>query len=311
MRLRLLLPLCVLLPLLLWQGVAHACQVCVVSSAKTQAFQEAFDSLGQEMERMGLQRNSVALLNVQAFQEGSSALQNARLVITLGTDALRQVSQRNTRLPVLAALVPRQSFERILSETGRRSASGTSALFLDQPLARQLELLRLALPQARRVGVLWGPESIAQQGAVSSALHTHGLELREATFGDGQNLSVALQAALQETDVLLQVADASVYNTATVSNVLLTSYRAKVPVLAYSAAYVKAGALLSVYSTAIQAGVQLAAMAAQVLQGGGLPLAQYPNDFTITVNDYVARSLGLKLDAKALTDTLQRGERRP
>lgn len=311
MPLRLTLQLCLLLPLLLLgQGVAHACQVCVVGGAKTAAFQEAFDSLGQELGRVGLQRSSLALLSVQDFQEGIG-LQEARIIITLGADALRQVSQRSPRLPVLAALVPRLSYERVLSESGRRTGAAMSALYLDQPLARQLDVLRLALPQAKQVGVLWGPESVAQQSAVVTALQAKGLGISEGLYSDGQSLNGALQSALQEADVLLQVADAAVYNAATVSNVLLTSYRAKVPVLAFSPAYVKAGALLSVHSTASQAGPQLASMAAQVVQGGSLPQAQYPHDFTITVNDYVARSLGLKIDAKAITAALQRAERKP
>jgi ABC-type uncharacterized transport system substrate-binding protein len=82
-------------------------------------------------------------------------------------------------------------------------------------------------------------------------------------------------------------------------------------VLAFSPAYVKAGALLSVHSSASQAGQQLASMASAVLQGVAQPVSQYPLDFNVTVNEYVARSLGLSLDARNLAERLHRLEKRP
>jgi len=309
---RFLARLCALLTLLVLQGAAlAACQVCVISSDKTPAFLEAFDSLSQELARNSGPRQEVALLSVSEFLEGFGGVQDARLLVTLGTDALRQVTARNTKAPVLAGLIPRLSFERVLAETGRRNNSGVSVLYLDQPFARQLDLLRLAIPHLRRVGVLWGPESVSQQALLGSAIQARGLELSEGTVNDGSSMINALQSALRDVDVFMGVADASVYNSTTVSNILLTSYRAKVPVLAFSPAYVKAGALLSVYSTASQAGVQMAAMITQYLQNNSLPSSQYPVDFTISTNDYVAHSLGLTLDAKALTDKLRRTEKRP
>lgn len=309
---RILVRLCALLTVLVLHGAAlAACQVCVVSSDKTPAFLEAFDSLSQELSRSSGARPEVALLTVSEFLEGFGGVQDARLLVTLGTDALRQVAARNTRAPVLAGLIPRLSVERVLAETGRRSSTSVAALYLDQPFGRQLDLLRLALPRLKRVGVVWGAESVSQQAQLGSALQARGLEVGDATVGEGQNLISALQMALHEADVLLAVADASVYNANTVSNILLTSYRAKVPVLAFSPAYVKAGALLSVHSSAAQAGAQLAAMAAHYLQTNTLPANQYPTDFTVTTNDYVARSLGLTLDARALGDKLHRQEKKP
>lgn len=308
---RLCVRLCMLLAFVAWQGAAWACQVCVVGSEKTLAYQEAFDALSQELVRGGMARAELEFMTVAELANNAADLQEARLLITLGADALRQVRLRGHKVPVLAGLIPRLSFERLLNESSRRGTSPVSALYLDQPLQRQIELLRLAFPQVRRVGVLWGPESIGQQALLSSLLQARGLEIREGFYSDTESLSKALQSALQEADVLLQVADASVYNPNTVSNILLSSYRAKVPVQAFSPSYVKAGALLSLHSTAAQAGVQMAGMAQQYLYNNTVPPSLYPYDFTITVNDYVARSLELTLDARTLGERVRRLEKRP
>jgi ABC-type uncharacterized transport system substrate-binding protein len=292
-------------------GAAWAHPVIVVSSDRSSAFLEAAESLTQELVRSGVARQDILLSSTAEWVDGGPHTQDNRLIITLGSEAFRQLASHSIRTPLIAGLLPRISYERLLQESNRRNGAPTAALYLDQPFGRQLDLLRLALPAAKRIGVLWGPESISQQGLLNAALQGRGLELSEGTYTDGQALITPLRAALSDADVLLAVADGAVYNATTVSNILLTSYRARTAVLAFSPAYVKAGALLSVQSSASQVGQQLASMANAALQGGPLPASQYPLDFSVSVNEYVARSLGLSLDARGLGERLHRMEKRP
>jgi len=292
-------------------GAIWAAPLCVVSSSKAVAFQEATDALTQELGRNGVARQEMQSTAATEVQEGNPCLQDARIIVTLGTEALRLIVGRNTRATVFAGLIPRISFEQTLADAGKRPAAGVSAVYLDQPFARQMDLLRLALPKSRRVGVVWGAESISQESLLATAAQQRGLELVAGGVNESGQLIHALHAALQDTDVLLAVADSTVYNSTTVSNILMTSYRAKTPVLAFSPAYVKAGALLSVHTTPAQAGTQLAAMVLQYVLNNVLAPNQYPVDFTVTTNDYVARSLGLSLDANALSERLHKLEKRP
>lgn len=310
-RLRFRIRLLVLAGLCCLLGPAQAYLVCVVSSEKTPAFQEATDSLTQELVRNGIAQQDVRAASITEYLEGNPGIQDARLIISLGTDAFRQVTGRNNKAAVIAALIPRISFERVLTETNKKPQTNVSALYLDQPFGRQLDLLRLTLPALRRVGVVWGPESISQQPLLSAALQARGLESSEGVLTEGQTIIGALRAALVDADALLAVADGNVFNASSISNILLSSYRVNTPVLAFSPAYVKAGALMSVHSTAAQAGQQAASMASHFLQTNSLPASQYPADYTITVNAYVARSLGLALDAKVLTERLRKLEKKP
>lgn len=290
---------------------AQALLVCVVSTDKAGAYQEAAEAFSRELARISTARPELQLLGTADYLDSTACAQEARLVVALGSEALRQVSTRSTRPAVIAALVPRLGFERTLQESRRRGSAPVAALYLDQPLGRQVDLLRLALPRARRVGVLWGPESIQQQGQLGAALAARGLEMSDALVTEGQPLIDPLRAALQDADVLLAMADSAVYNPSSVSNILQTSYRARTPLMAFSPAYVKAGALLSLHSTPAQLGLQAAAMAHQYLQGNGLPASQYPQDFYISTNAYVARSLGLTLEPQALYERLYKLEKKP
>jgi ABC-type uncharacterized transport system substrate-binding protein len=167
------------------------------------------------------------------------------------------------------------------------------------------------MPAAKDIGVIWGPESISQQPLLLAAAKSRGLTLHESTLTPGVPLVNALRAASSDVDVLLAVPDGHVYNPATATDILLTTYRARVPVFVFSPSYVKAGAMMSLHTTPEQVGVQAAAMAHTFLQTSALPSSQYPSDFTITVNEYVARSLGVALDANQLATQLHQQEKRP
>jgi putative tryptophan/tyrosine transport system substrate-binding protein len=291
-------------------GSAIAADIVIISSERSAGYLEAGQAALSELLRSGVRRTDITQLYASELATADWAItQGSRVWLTLGSDALSRALQREGRPPVVAALIPRQSFERI-SKAAPRAASPLAAVYLDQPLGRQVDLLHLALPDIRRVGVLWGPESVMQQAPLQSALQTRTLQLVSGTVTTSSTLFAALRPVLGDADVLLAVADPEVYNGSTVSNILLATYRARVPVMAFSPAYVKAGALLALYSTPRQIGTQAAALVRQ-FQGGVVVQSQYPSEFSVTVNEHVARSLGYSLDEVALLERLQRLERRP
>jgi len=297
----------------LWLAVfagacAHAAvAVVIVSSERSPAYVEAAEALVSELERGGLSRYD--MLQLTALEWAAAGPLAPKLFIALGTEAASALAKSELRAPVLSTLLPRSSFERVLRKSGRKSSSQFSALYLDQPLSRQLELIRLALPTARRVGVLWGPESQAQAPALKTLAQASGLDLIEATVGHDELLFSSLKSVLEDADLLLAVADPQLYNSSSIQNILLASFRAKVPLVAFSPAYVRAGALLALHVTPTQIGLQAATIARGVLLGKALSANPiYSLDFSVTVNEHVARSLGLTLDADALRARLRSRE---
>jgi putative tryptophan/tyrosine transport system substrate-binding protein len=167
------------------------------------------------------------------------------------------------------------------------------------------------LPNVQKVGALWGPESNSQQAELQAALQARNMQLVSGSFTAGNSLFSALRPVLEDAQALLAVADPEVYNGSTVSNILLATYRAQLPVMAFSPAYAKAGALLALYSTPRQIGTQAASLVRQQLAGTAGVVSQYPVDFSVAINEHVAKSLELNLDETALLARLRRLERRP
>jgi ABC-type uncharacterized transport system substrate-binding protein len=281
--------------------------VVIVSSERSPAYDAAAQALVEEVERAGLPRQEV--LQLVAAELGAVGSLTPRLFVALGAQACGVLAKGATRGPILCTLLPRMSFERVLTESGRQPSAQLTALYLDQPLARQLDLLRLALPRVRRVGVLWGEESQRQQAALESVAQSRGFKLVGAHVKPAAPIFTELKKVLDDADVLLALPDPHVYNSASIQNILLSSFRAQVPMLAFSPAYVRAGALLAVHSTPQQIGQQAGVMAQTALQGRPLGAPRYPHDFNVSVNENVARSLGLSLDDKGLTERLRRLEK--
>jgi ABC-type uncharacterized transport system substrate-binding protein len=307
----LLTGLCFLLASL---GLQAQVRVVVVSSDSGAAYVDTTQSLLKVLETEGLTRYVVKQIRVAELTEqlAQEQLANAGLFVALGADASMALARFDSKVPVLSTLLPRASFMRILAQSGRRVSPQFSALYLDQPLARQLALLRLVLPYAQRLCVLWGPDSVQKAPAMRQLTGQLGWNLQEAQISTDGQIYSALKQVLAESDVFLALADPLVFNPGSLQNIMLSSFRAKVPIVAFSPAYVRAGALLSLHTSASQTGTQAGRLVRDWLSGAALPSqAVEPAEFEISINQHVARSCNLALDEKVLQQALRRLERLP
>ena len=303
----LVLRLLLLLVLALGSSWALAGQACLVMSEEGSAFSEAAEALGAELRSAG---HRLQTLPSPLRSDDSATLNNCALVITLGARAAQSVATLAPRSLVLHTLLPRSAYERLplRAEDARR----VSAVFIDQPAPRQIELLRIALPDWSRVALLVGRESLELGQRLQGAARDRRLRPTLAQLSEESELYPTLQRTLAEPGILLAVPDSTVYNNRTISNILLTAYHQRSPVVGFSPAYVKAGALLALYSTPAQVGQQAGEAARQGLATGALPPPAAPRHFRISTNPYVARSLGIVLDdPSVLRERLERAEGNP
>lgn len=258
-------------------------------------YSEAVDAIRSELQRGGI---PMADIVVKPWYELAREGGQPRIAVAIGVGALRGLIDAGTRMPLLAALVPRASYAGLATAAGQ-GGRAHSAVWLDQPAGRQFDLLRLALPSRQRVGVVYGPESRIFENEMQRAAGERGVAVVSARIDTAAQLSAALQKTLEDADLLLALPDPQIYNGATIQNVLTATYRHRIPMAGFSPAYAKAGALLALYSTPAQIGTQVGEIVRGFLAGRPLPPAQGPRDFSIGVNGDVARSLGISVGADA------------
>ena len=290
--------------------------IAIFASGQGDAYAEVVAALTAELRKAPGTRVVVGTAGVDRLEDllagtGQTSSSAGLLIITVGTAATQIVLEHTElRTPVLATLLPRVTFEALQRSARTPHGRRASAVFLDQPLTRQLDLLRIALPKVRRIGAITGAEGSVDQERLRAIAESRQFSLTVERVERETELYPALERVLTDAEAFVAVPDAKVINSATAQNVLLTSFRFRVPVLGYSAAYVRAGALLAVYSTPAQIGTEAGELARSAARGAGVGAPKYPRYYSVAVNRQVERALGLSIEDDAvLRERLQRIER--
>lgn len=214
----------------------------------------------------------------------------ADLTIAVGMKAT-ELALADSSSPVLGVMVPKAGYEALLEKHAfRKSLKTASAIYLDQSWERQLSFIQAAIPRHSIVGVLYSPNT-----SIVLPRLPQGMSINAKSVRSTENLFAALENILESSDVLLVVPDSEIYSSSNMRNILLTSYRHKVPLVGISQAYVNAGALCAIFSTPEQLAWQTASAIASFVMDRRLPAPQYPASFSIGLNQQVANSLGIEL----------------
>ena len=198
---------------------------------------------------------------LQRAEEFAGEAPAADLVVTVGLKAAEWAAGKSN-LPMLAVMIPSGKYAEVTAK--RVHGSQTSALYIDQSWGRQFALVRAALPERSRVGLLYSADSHLNIDELRKESQRHHVNLIEMkTHSDG-SLFDDLANILSRSEVLLAVADNTIYNSNTIRNLLLESYRHSVPLVGFSQSYVNAGALCAVYSTPEQLAAQASCDGGQI-----------------------------------------------
>jgi putative tryptophan/tyrosine transport system substrate-binding protein len=273
-------------------GGTEAASLAVVLSDNSAPYQETADAIEA---RLGKEHTVVKIL-VTNLGRSETALGDAKKIITVGVKATQAIAERHGRTPILAILIPRAWYEAegkaALAEGGREAG----AIFIDQPYSRQFHLIRSALPAISRVGMVLGKQGADQLPELDRQAKAHQLILISALLEDSPKLVQTLGKVLTDAEILLlPFPDSEVLTRASAQSIFMTSYRYRDPVVGYSQSLSSAGALLSLYSTPSQIGQQAAEVIEHALNGGKVPTAVWPQYFSVSVNEHVARSLGINI----------------
>lgn len=213
-------------------------------------------------------------------------------VVTLGPAALRRALEVDFRAPLISTLTSSQVYRRLLAASGRE-ASTCTALFAEASPAAQMQLIAAIFERKVTVGALLSSASSYLEKSLRQAATQAGLDLQLVRMEDGQDPVRAINT-LSGAHVLLALPDSTLYSPETLRSVLESTYRRGLPVVGFSAATVTAGTLASAWSDSDD----IAADVMEMLDGigtGVLPEPRYPHYWRVSINDNVARSLGLSI----------------
>ncbi|HFD87023.1 MAG TPA: hypothetical protein ENJ35_05045 [Gammaproteobacteria bacterium] len=295
---------CLLIPGL---SLAAKSSIAIVLSSDTAEYQTIAERIRQGLRDSRHYDRTVHLLiadQISGSQKNSFPVDNPGVVVTIGVKALRVVLDKKDTdtIPVYAVFVPRLSYEKLLRESrqgiDRDPSRRLSALFLDQPVGRQLRLAKWLSPEFSRAGVLLGTTTRILDKALARAASRLDLELVEIRAENSRKIIPALNRAKNKIDFLLTIFDPDIISRNSAKQILYLSYNHHLPVIGYSRAMVKAGALAAVYSNTDQIGRQAAEELITALDSDPvrLPRPRYPDYYQAICNQSVVRYFHIKLE---------------
>lgn len=226
------------------------------------------------------------------------------IYVAVGPAALRSLLSKDIDSPILSLFTSSQAYRSILESFPKRSGAITAIYAEPSPLD-QMHMISALYKRRVSVAALISDKTTYLVPTLRSAAAAAGIDLELERVDSDENLNRALNRVSSAT-VILAVPDTTVYNVENIRNILVTSYRHNQPVVGFSTALVKAGALATTYSSIEDILAQGSELLSEYVSSSRLPEPQFPKYFSVSVNDSVARSLNLVID-----DTVRRLARKP
>jgi ABC-type uncharacterized transport system substrate-binding protein len=282
-RRRSLVTIAALAPLLRPQGARAArYDLRAVAGPDPQRYSEALDALRQRFGDIPL-------------DDGRRALRTPRptAYVALGPAGLQAALDARIEAPVVSLFSSRQSFERTVASAA--STRAVSAIYAEPDPNHQMRLIAALYRRSVAVGTLLSDATAHQEPMLREAASAHGLRLEVARVRAGAGLTRSLNL-LDSATVLLIQPDSELYTQASLRELLESTYRRRLPVIGFSSALVAAGTLASAYCEPGDIAAQLDGLLEQIA-ARRLPPPRYPAYWRVAVNDSVARSLDIVVDA--------------
>ena len=226
-------------------------------------------------------------------------LQKADLVVSLGSSAADRVMARKISQPLITTLITESAFnslaEKHFGNSTEAVSLGVNPIFLDQPFERRLRLACRLVNQLDKIGVMLGPSAVANKSIYTDSIADKSLKPQMIAIDPNANPIKQLDPVIKSSDVFIPLADSHLINVTTAKWILQLGYRYRVPVIGYSANYVDAGALASVYSSPEDVSKQTAELIQSLLTKKHKHQIHSPKYCTIKFNKSVAWNLNIDI----------------
>jgi len=296
--------ICIFYPFLILLGIktasVFACECKTVALVSNSCHSELVHYIKAELLKDNrFDQNILSVLEPDFPEQivSNAELKNVCLCVAVGAKSLEQLLKQNIQCKILNIATRKEIYEQLIHRYPRwEQQKNITAIYLDQPLDRQLDLIQHINHHNYPIEIVFGAYAIQQQETIRKLAKERSLEISNLYINKFENPVAVLDKLLNSPKIIFILADSSLYNAATTRGILLTAYHKKSPLIGYSKAFVTHGALAAVYSTPKQIATQSAQMIVDLISYPDQALEpSYPQDFSVAINYQVAESLGIRL----------------
>lgn len=203
--------------------------------------------------------------------------------IAAGSDAIDAVNLTKTEAPVIGTMV---------LNADKRSRGGWPPLAVHLDIAPSQIAADVAalFPDNHRIALI-SSGSEAEDAERRLRYQRAGIQIVNcAAAGELMRTFVSLRG---KADFVLTEPDATLYNSTTVKPLILASLEHRLPIIGFSASFVRSGAAVGIYPDFRDVGAQAAVLAQKLLAGETRSAYEEPRSRVVAVNQRILRLLGL------------------
>ena len=257
-------------------------------------------------ENLKLNRPDIIISEVTPEKKIKTIDSNTDLIIGIGYAGMRSADKHYPKTKKLFISTDPNKYR-----LDKNKNKNDAILYMAQPYCRQIPFIKLLNGQWKTIGLLNSREKPIDTNTIQQCAKKHGLKTYIVNTSSNEQLKNNIKDVLNHSDILLALPDKNIYNSKSVKNILLTSYRHRKPVIAFSKNFADAGALASIYSSTDQIAQSAGNLIGQYFESGQRfkKSVNYPQAFDISINRQVFRALDLSIpDIDKLKQTLKYSE---
>lgn len=266
-------------------------KIVVLGPLSNPAYQDTISEILGQFQTSGAEFVTVEVRGDHGSGELEKAMATSpRLVVAVGSEATEWMSRSKSKVPVISTMTLRAP---------ARFPALVGVVPLEVPLPAVLAKLKQYFPSKTKLGVLFNPASGLERTTVLTDCSRAGFrpEISDCA-APGDLVPQFLSLRERRIDLVLCFADNVLYSGATIKPLVLASLEQRIGLVGFSAAFVRAGAVIGVYADLKASGRQTAAAALRYLESRTAVDPEGPRTVKVGINQRVARLIGLEFRDK-------------
>lgn len=243
-------------------------------------------------ENLNLKRSNIIISKVTPEEEIKTVNNDIDVIIGIGSAGIKSADKH---YPKTNKLFISTDPEKHRLDTNKNKSD--AILYMTQPYCRQIRFIKLINENWKTIGILSSRKKPVDTKTIQQCANKYDMKIHAVNTEGTKYLTRKIKTALNNSDILLALPDKNIYNSETVKNILLTSYRYRKPVIAFSKNFVNAGALASIYSSTEQIAQSASTLIDQYFDLGKRfkRSINHPQSFDISINRQVFKALNLSI----------------
>ena len=248
------------------------------------------------------QQNANADSSTLATIADSFIAQKVDLALAIATPAAQMMMGKTETIPILGTAIT-DYVEAKLAKSNEEPGYNVSGTTDMNPIVQQIELLKILVPDAKTVGLLYtGSEdnSVLQARVAAAAIEALGMKWVEVKVNNSNDVQQAAQSLADQCDVLYVPTDNVAASAMPIIAEVMTEK--KIPIICGESGMVRAGGTATLGINYYNLGYQTGLMAIEVLGGADvstMPI-QAQTEFDYAFNMEAAAAIGLEIPQELL-----------